>query len=124
MPQARVWVVGIDPAPADGKMVPQPGLPRAVGHGAKASGLTVAPPSLFWEVSRTRAAPRMIGSVLGADTCTSLADEAMGNEAAQFHHVSRRRQAWISTAPAQKPRPVIGVLSALVKRTGSFDATL
>ena len=32
--------------------------------------------------------------------------------------------AWISTAPAQKPRPVIGVLSGLVKRTGSFDATL
>src|SRR5262249_5909229 len=91
MPQARVWVVGIDPAAADGKMVPQPGLPRAVGHGAKTSGLTVAPPSLFWEVSRTRAAPRMIGSGLGADTCTSLADEAMGNEAAQFHHVSRRR---------------------------------
>src|SRR6516164_3141571 len=32
--------------------------------------------------------------------------------------------AWISTARAQKPRPVIGVLSALLKPTGSFDATL
>ena len=30
----------------------------------------------------------------------------------------------ISTARAQKPRPVIGVLSALLKPTGSFDATL
>ena len=32
--------------------------------------------------------------------------------------------AWISTARAQKPRAVIGVLSALLKPTGSFDATL
>jgi putative tryptophan/tyrosine transport system substrate-binding protein len=32
--------------------------------------------------------------------------------------------AWISTARAQEPRPVIGVLSALLKPTGSFDATL
>jgi len=32
--------------------------------------------------------------------------------------------AWIATARAQEPRHVIGVLSALLKPTGSFDATL